>query len=197
MKKIILITGSSGSLGSELCKHFKKKYTVLCQTRNKLKKRNNKFLNNNVFISDLSNEKSVDQMYKEIKMKFTRIDYIICNAGKSSYPNFLKENNDDWIFSMKNNLISTVNTIQMFLKNFNSTDGVKIICISSIVADYLSDAPIAYSTAKAAQRFYVKSIVKKLAKYGITINSIIPGNLLIKDGIWDKKLKKNKKKINI
>ena len=43
--------------------------------------------------------------------------------------------------------------------------------------------------------FYSKYKAKELAKYNINLNVISPGNIIMKNNNWDKKLKKNKNNI--
>ena len=59
-------------------------------------------------------------------------------------------------------------------------------------AEIIKGAPIGYSVSKAALNFYVKSISRELANYGISINAVLPGNIMFKDSTWDKKMKLNK-----
>ena len=47
-----------------------------------------------------------------------------------------------------------------------------------------------YSVAKAALIFIVKSISKDLSQSGISINAILPGNILFKGSTWEKNKKK-------
>ena len=54
-------------------------------------------------------------------------------------------------------------------------------------------APIAYSVSKSALNTFVKSI-SKIYGNKIRINFISPGNIYFKGGVWDKKIKNNKKK---
>ena len=71
----------------------------------------------------------------------------------------------------------------------------KIICISSICGlEHIEGAPIGYSVAKSALNFYIKLISKELANKKITINGIIPGNIIFKGSTWDSKIKKNPEK---
>ena len=89
------------------------------------------------------------------------------------------------------NLNSSINLITESLKSLKKTSG-SIVCISSIAGIETTDAPIAYSIAKSALNSYVKNTSKPLAKNGIRINAIAPGNILFKGSIWEKKLEKNK-----
>ena len=58
-----------------------------------------------------------------------------------------------------------------------------IVCISSICGlSVIKDAPVTYSTAKAALNTYVRSISHHLGKFDIRINAIAPGNIFF-DGL--------------
>ena len=92
------------------------------------------------------------------------------------------------------NLNSTVNLITESLPSLKKTSG-SIVCISSIAGIEITDAPIPYSIAKSALNSYVKNSSKPLAKFGIRINAIAPGNILFKGSVWEKKLQKNKTRV--
>ncbi len=48
-----------------------------------------------------------------------------------------------------------------------------------------------YSIAKSALNFYIKLISKELANKKITINGIVPGNIIFEGSTWDLKIKQN------
>ena len=79
---------------------------------------------------------------------------------------------------------------------FSKLELNSIVFISSIEVIETTDAPIAYSIAKSALNSYVKNTSKPLAKNGIRINAIAPGNILFKGSIWEKKLEKNKIRVH-
>ena len=56
-------------------------------------------------------------------------------------------------------------------------------------------APTDYSTAKAAIIALSKNLARKLAP-NVRVNVVAPGNVYFKGGIWDEKLKNNKKHID-
>ena len=59
----------------------------------------------------------------------------------------------------------------------------------------IPSAPITYSVAKSALNSYVKAMSFPLAKKGIRINAIAPGNVNFKGSVWSKKIKKNPRKV--
>ncbi len=138
----------------------------------------------------MTREKDIKLAIRKIKAKFKKIDVLVCNYGNSDF----KKNNLDFNHSFNNNFFSTVYTVMNGVSILKKTG--KIICISSICGiELVKNAPIGYSVAKSALNSFVKSISFNLSKKGISINSIAPGNIYFKGSIWEKKLKKNKKRV--
>ena len=185
MKKKILICGTSKNLGRYLSKKFSKKYEVI-QISSSLKS-NNK----NIFQTEITNEISLNLTLKKIKKKVKNLYAIIFAVGysKKSRGTF-----DNFKNSFNINFFSFVNLINNYLKVFGNKK-VKIIAISSIAGIKSIEAPIEYSVSKSALIYYSKIISKKLIKNGISINVISPGNIIIKNNNWSKKIKNNKSKV--
>tara|TARA_B100001175_G_C19497746_1_gene636315 strand:- start:1344 stop:2081 length:738 start_codon:yes stop_codon:yes gene_type:complete len=188
----ILITGSSSGIGFFLAKEFSKKnYRVIINGRNKkkLSQALKKIKNSDSIEGDMSDLNEVKKNFDKIKKKYNSLDAIIANLGNSDF----KKNNKDIDFSIKNNLMPAVHLVEnakLLLKK-NS----KIICISSICgAEVIEGAPLGYSVAKAALNFYVKSVSRELSKSGISINAILPGNIMFNGSTWQKKIKNDRSK---
>ena len=131
---------------------------------------------------------------KNLKKKKIKIDYIISCAGVSKKTYKKKENVNDWKLAFDNNFFSFTNLLDSYLK-FYKKKSAKIIVISSIASNKITKAPITYSVAKCALNFYAQIKAKELAKNNIKINIILPGNILMTNNNWGKKLQKNKIKI--
>jgi NAD(P)-dependent dehydrogenase (short-subunit alcohol dehydrogenase family) len=71
-----------------------------------------------------------------------------------------------------------------------------IVCISSICGvEHIPGAPITYSVAKNALNAYIKFASFPLAKKGIKINGVVPGNINFPGSVWEKKLKENPREV--
>jgi len=191
MKKNILITGSYGYLGSYLKSFFlKKNFNVISVGR-----KNKKIVNNkNNYFCDLSNETEVASVFNSLKKKYPKIFCIISCAGNSKKIYKKYETKKDWENSFNDNFYSFVNVLQFYLKYYKSSP-TNIISISSIVDKTIINAPIAYSISKNALTNFCKIKSDELAKKKIKINVISPGNILIKNNNWYKKIKLNKASI--
>jgi 3-oxoacyl-[acyl-carrier protein] reductase len=190
IKKNILITGGSKGLGLELAKKYatSDNVIIISRTSGGLDK------NFNFIKSDLTKSKLANRAIKKIKSKFNNIDLIICctGGGKKISNDELRDKILQQYFNL--NLFTVSNLIDAYLKIYKKKK-TNIIVISSIVSKKIINAPIGYSVAKAALDFFVKILAKKLADKKINLNLISPGNILIKNNSWYKKIKKNSRKV--
>tara|TARA_B100000989_G_scaffold296769_1_gene280734 strand:+ start:587 stop:1285 length:699 start_codon:yes stop_codon:yes gene_type:complete len=183
--KNIVICGASKNLGYYLFKKLDFSNNVYLLSRSKIKHK--------YFIkTDMSNSKQSIRTFHKIKKKFTKIDAIIFCIGNSrkNYKNF--PNIKDFNKSFSENFYPFVNLINSYLINYNNKP-VKIIAVSSIAGVKNIDAPITYSVAKNALNFYSSILAKELATSNINLNIISPGNILMENNNWGKKLKENKR----
>jgi len=189
-KKIILITGSSSGIGFELAKKFLDLGLDVIINSNNIKslKKASKLLNNcKYLLGDLTNKKSLQIIFNQIKKNYKKIDFIICNYGNSNF----KKNHLDFEHAFKKNFFTTVNTIRFALPVLKENES-KIICISSICGlEIIKNSPLGYSVAKSAINNYVRGMSYILSEKGISINTVAPGNVMFKGSLWDKKLKDN------
>jgi len=135
-----------------------------------------------------------DLVFKKIKKKYKKINYIISCAGFSKKTFKQEENLKDWVLAFNNNFFCFTNLLKSYLKHYKKKP-TKIVVISSIASKKITKAPITYSVAKSALNFYAQFKAKQLAKNKININILLPGNILMKNNNWDKKIKKNKRDI--
>ena len=202
MKKKIIVTGSSRGIGLAIAiKLLNEGHEVIITSRKRCKlKKLKKIFNKNVnFLNgDFSKPKEAKKIINRGIKILKGLDTLICNVGesKSCLPN--KENFSDWNKMFNQNFYSATNAIESSKKKLTQNKG-SIICISSICGNELvKGAPITYSTSKAALNFYLKSLSHYLSFLGVRINIVSPGNIYFKGSVWDKKMKKDKKKkINI
>lgn len=188
--KTYLIAGASRGLGKFLAESYSKfGNRVICISKNKKINSVNSFN----YKVDLSSYNKSIKLFKELKKKFKKIDYLISCVGKSNF-NHQEKNLKAWQEAINNNLFSNVNLVNSYVKSFKKKSiNSKIILFSSIAGSKVIDAPISYSTSKAALNFYCKHQAKILSKLKIKINVISPGNILLDGNVWDKKIKKDKK----
>ncbi|CAN1593553.1 DltE Short-chain dehydrogenases of various substrate specificities [Candidatus Pelagibacterales bacterium] len=184
--KNILICGASKNLGYFFFKNLKDSHNIYLFSRNEIN-----YIN---FIkTDLSKTKYSDNAFKKLKKKISKIDAIIFCIGdsKKNYKEFPKTK--DFISSFSSNFFPLVNLINSYIKNFKNKP-TQIIAISSVAGIKNINAPITYSVSKNALNYYLSIMSKELINFNIRLNIISPGNILMENNNWSKKLKKNKSK---
>jgi len=191
MKKKMILTGGSGSLGRFLVKNFaEKNYKIYNLSR----ERPIKMYPNEIFVKcELSKFDEILTSLKQIKKK-NKIDLIISAAGNSK-KNYKKTvNESQFISSINDNFISFTNIVEGYQKIFGNKK-IKIIAISSIAGVSPIDAPINYAVSKSALNYYCLIKAKQLAKFKININTISPGNIFMNNNNWGKMMKSNSTKV--
>ncbi len=194
--KKVFITGSTSGIGLEIAKKFHSYgCTVALNSRNKKSLENAKGLFNEsieCIQGDMTSLDSARETINKFVEQFSALDILICNVGSGRSVSPLMENISDWEKSISLNLFSAVNPISVSINHLTRSQGV-ITCISSICGDkMIENAPLTYSSAKAALNRYIINSSFYLAKKNIRINAVSPGNVMFKGSIWEKKLKENK-----
>lgn len=184
MKRII-VTGASGSIGTEIVKYFYKKNELICIDIDKenLKILKNKYKKIRTYQCDLTSKKKVDHLMYQLNTKYKHFDILINNAGKIySNPiiklssNGLKSHSyTDWKKILDVNLNSVFLFSSSVIENFckNRTKGV-IINISSISAQG-NIGQSAYSVAKSGVEILTKVWAQELSSFNIRVACIAPG----------------------
>ena len=96
---------------------------------------------------------------------------------------------------LKYNYKTALNFSNFFKKDIVLSKNGSIIFISSIAAITKTTAPKGYVEAKYRINTLGKKLALELSKNNVNVNVVCPGNILIKNGNWYNKIKKNKKKL--
>ena len=183
--KIILLTGSAGSIGSEIIKNLSKKNKIICVDKNlkeliKLKKKFNKV---DIYKCELHKETQVEKLIKIIKNKYKKIDILINNVGKISNEPIIKIGKKGLVSHSykKWNEIINANLNSVFLI---SSKIIKVLCSSRSKGLIINISSVSakgnigqsgYSSAKAAVEILTKIWADELKSFGIRVACIAPG----------------------
>ncbi|MBQ2932170.1 MAG: SDR family oxidoreductase [Clostridia bacterium] len=129
-----------------------------------------------IFCADVSDNKQVEKMMKDVIACFGGIDVLVNNAG-IALPQGLFTDFDD--LTAKNvfdtNVFGTMNCARAVIPYFVSKKSGKIINISSIWGICGGSCEVIYSASKGAIVAFTKALSKELAPSGICVNCIAPG----------------------
>lgn len=116
------------------------------------------------------------------------LDILVCNVGSGRSVPPGSETYEEWQRVFATNLWSATNTVEAARDALMASGGV-IVFVSSICGlEVVSGAPVTYSAAKAALHAYARGIARPLAKQGVRVNMVSPGNVLFPGSGWESKL---------
>lgn len=185
-KKIFLVTGAYGLIGSNLC-HFLTDNNATVVAVGKKEEKLKDLKTAAFFKADISNEGDVTSLWSSLTKKFKRIDVLINNAAKSTSNTFENLTAKEW-----DNIIGTnvKGTFLMCKQGFNSgllKSGSSIINISSIYGIVSPDQRIygdsglnsssVYGCSKAGVIQLTKYLATYLAGKSIRVNCISLGGI--------------------
>jgi len=174
MKRIVLLTGSMGRLGSALCEKYYDDYFFVGCGRTKKSNFAHHFIQ-----ADITTQ--ADEIVKETLIKFKRIDVLINNAAVYCIKP-LKDITAEMMRSLfETNVIAPHRLSNLILNKFWNTRKEKnkernrnIINISSISAMHVYDGQGAYAPSKAALNHLTMYQAKEFAEYNVRVNAIAP-----------------------
>ena len=200
--KTFLISGSSKGIGLKISERLLSEGANVIITgrskniiKNQFNKLYSKFGSKIAYMDgDIKSNLVLKKIERLVKKRWKKLDGIVANAGsvKTNIRSFSSEK--DFYWYQKNNFLTAFKFVNHFLNEIKKNQG-SIIFISSIASLKDIGAPLGYASSKLSLNFYSKFLANKVAKYNVRVNNIIPGNIYYKGGNWDKKKKKNPKKI--
>jgi len=189
--KTALITGSSRGIGLQISRLLHEqgcKIALNSRQTTDLVNESKKLDKSIYLVGDVTNNNEAERIIKNFIKHFGKLDILICNVGDGSSVSPGDETIEEWEKSIKKNLFSATNMIQYSIPFLKETKGC-IVCISSICGlESIPNAPLTYSSSKAALNSFIKGISRPLGKYGVRVNAIAPGNILFEGSNWQKKI---------
>ena len=129
------------------------------------------------FVCDVGEEEQVVETTKATVAEHGRLDGLFANAGRGGTGTpFLELGLDEWRAVMKTNLDGVFLTLREAAKVMvEQGDGGSLVAVSSTSAIHGAAGNEAYGSAKTALNGLVRALAVGLARYGIRVNSLLPG----------------------
>ena len=143
---------------------------------------------------DMTDRSVIDATLDAIHQKWGGLEIVIANLGSGKGKPGWNQDQDEWERLFNLNFFGSVRLAQAAIPYLQSHGGT-ILFIASIVAVESTPAPLPYSAAKAALINYSKNLSRAVAKSGIRVNCIAPGNILFPGGSWDRHLKERREEV--
>ena len=187
-KKVVLVTGACGQLGTVICRAFKNSGCKVIGID--INTNENLIDGIKYFKLDSRNLSEKQKLYKKLFQQYKRIDVLVNNAGVSTFDDFEKRTEEDFDWVMDVNLKGLFFDIQTYVNLFDKYEqsNGSIINIGSLYGSVSPDSRIyvdlprknseVYGASKAGVVQMTKFFSTNLAERQIRVNCISPGGIL-------------------
>lgn len=128
---------------------------------------------------DVTSLSSMDAVMKAVAEKNGGIDVLCANAGIFPPAKLEDMTSDEWDLVVDTNLKGTFHSVKAAVPYLKRSDQGRIVLTSSITGP-VTGYPgwTHYGATKAGQLGFMRTACIELAKYGITVNAVMPGNIV-------------------
>ena len=123
--------------------------------------------------ADMSSYEDMMAFVSELKNRTDHVDWLVSNAGVSTYAKY-----EDYTFEEWTRIVNTNLSVPVFMvKELRPmmSEGGSILFTGSYAGQQAYSSSLVYGVTKAAIHFLAKSLVKEFEPKGITVNAIAPG----------------------
>jgi 3-oxoacyl-[acyl-carrier protein] reductase len=184
--KTVIVTGGSKGIGKGISRVFAKQgANVAIVGRNlaaaeecatDINKENGRA---RAFCGDVSDRESMEAMVQEVVNEFGGIDILCSNAGIFPSATIEEMSNDDWDTVLNTNAKGTFHAVKACIPYLKQAEFGRIVITSSITGPVTGYSGWShYAASKAAQLGFMKTAALELANQHITVNAVMPGNVL-------------------
>ncbi|GAA3527624.1 acetoacetyl-CoA reductase [Zobellella aerophila] len=183
-KKVALVTGAAGGIGTEVCRQLVNNgFKVVAthrpgkaeQAQAWLQEQNLADKDIKLLALDVANHEGVSQALGELLKAEGRIDVLVNNAGITRDSVFKKMSLEQWREVMSTNLDSLFSVSQPVFNAMCEQGSGRIINISSVNGLKGQFGQVNYSAAKAGMIGFTKALAAEGARFGVCVNAVAPG----------------------
>ncbi|MBF6057840.1 3-oxoacyl-ACP reductase FabG [Thiomicrorhabdus heinhorstiae] len=184
--KTVFITGASKGIGRGIATEFAKhgaNVAIVARDKQAAKSVADELVSNGYqaigLSADVADKASLESAVNEAVSIYGRVDILCANAGIFPSAGLEEMTEADWDIVMNTNLKGTLFSVQACLPELKKSAAGRIVITSSITGPITGFPGWShYGASKAGQLGFIRTAAIELAKYGITVNAVMPGNIL-------------------
>lgn len=188
----VIVTGGSKGIGKGIARVFARQganLVIVARGEESAQQTIAEFyqqgFNAEYFLADVSNWQEMQKMAEYVREKYGRIDVLCANAGIFPQASLSEMEPESWDEVMNTNLKSLFLSVKAVTPFMREQGKGRIIVTSSITGPVTGFPGWShYGASKAGQLGFVKTAAIELARSGITINAVMPGNIYT-EGLQD------------
>lgn len=184
-EKVAIVTGATRGIGREIAIQLANNGATVCAIGTNI----NDFIFPNggfspdafcLYECDVSNEKAVIKICSAILEKYKKVDILVNNAGiwRTGNSLFAESDSLNWKKKIDVNILGTMYFCRAVINNMIKNRYGRIINIASVAGVYGIRTMVDYSMTKGAIISFSLALAKEVTEYGVTVNSVSPGNIL-------------------
>lgn len=128
---------------------------------------------------DVTDQSLCQTRIKEVIEKYGRLDILCSNTGIFPQATIEEMTEKEWDFMQEVNVKGTFFIVQAALNAMKQQGYGRVIITSSITGNITGFPGWShYGASKAAQLGFMRSAALEYARFGITVNAVLPGNIL-------------------
>jgi NAD(P)-dependent dehydrogenase (short-subunit alcohol dehydrogenase family) len=180
--KVAIITGASKGLGKAIALALGSAGASIAlvsrdgeRLKSVMEEVNNAGGNARVFVADVSDEKQVRQLERDVLEAFQAVHILVNNAGINLRKDLVDFTLEEWRTVLDTNLTSVFLMCRSMVPHIKGQGYGRIINLCSIMGHVSIAGRSAYSASKSALLGLTRALALELAPKSITVNSISPG----------------------
>ena len=180
-RDVIIITGASSGIGSQLARMFLKTHSIglIARREDKLQTLAKELILSGASVAyracDVTDKAAVTVAIQQIEAELGPTDCLVANAGfalRTSIHDHLSQPASEM---MQTNFFGALYVIEAVLPGMILRKSGHIVGISSLASLVAAPGSGGYSASKAALKMFLDSLRRELSAYNISVSTICPG----------------------
>lgn len=172
---VMIVTGTRKGIGRALVETYAARgLTVVGCSREPVAYRLPDYLH---LRCDVTDEPAVKQLFKEVRQRFGRLDFLINNAGIASMNHAVLTPAATVRRVLETNVVGTFLFCREAAKLMQRTGSGRIVNFASVATPLKLEGEAVYAASKAAVVGLTEVLAREFAPFGITVNAVGPAPL--------------------